>query len=239
MSELSTYVIATGLGAVALLAALGYYMAKLSILKSEYRNDKLRLELESRIAELSSQLQYDKDRFNAINHLLLDAQASAKDLFGNDSASINSNHLIRSMGIGPVRVDPQLVFVLTPFNPDFKADWDAIKAGIEQVGLRALRGDEEFVSSNILKHVLTKMMSARLVVANISGRNPNVFYELGIAHSIGKPVVLVGRTSEEIPFDVGPTRVLRYSSPDSLRKSLRNWIVHAVLEKEDRGVLGT
>jgi hypothetical protein len=54
------------------------------------------------------------------------------------------------------------------------------------IRLRCIKGDEDYIEGNVLKYIVGKMMSARIIITNINGRNPNVFYELGIAHAIGK-----------------------------------------------------
>jgi nucleoside 2-deoxyribosyltransferase len=53
-------------------------------------------------------------------------------------------------------------------------------------------------------------LSASLTVADCTGRNPNVFYEIGLAHALGKPVILITQNSEDIPFDVTHIRYIQY-----------------------------
>lgn len=66
------------------------------------------------------------------------------------------------------------------------------------------------------------MFDAQLIVAVLDGKNPNVFYEIGIAHSIGKTVILIANMSriDEIPFDLRSDRLLLYSNPNDLSKKL-------------------
>ena len=75
-------------------------------------------------------------------------------------------------------------------------------------------------------------MSSSIVIANLNGRNANVYYELGIAHAIGKPVILI--TSEanftEIPFDLQSNKLIIYKNNDGLRKSLTNALAKGVIE---------
>jgi hypothetical protein len=66
------------------------------------------------------------------------------------------------------------------------------------------------ISQQILQHVL----GARLVVADLSFHNPNVFYELAIRHATGLPTVLISRAAESVPFDVADLRVLRVDMTD-------------------------
>lgn len=61
-------------------------------------------------------------------------------------------------------------------------------------------------------------MESRYVIANLNGRNPNVYYELGIAQAIGKPVILIADVSsyKEIPFDLQSNRLLLYRNEGEL-----------------------
>jgi hypothetical protein len=133
------------------------------------------------------------------------------------------------MGIDPkTPIDDRLIFVLTPFNPDFNQSYAIIKRTVQELGFNCQRGDEEMVSSNILFHILNRLVRARFVIADITGRNPNVFYELGIAHALGKPVLLLSRNPNDLAFDISATRVLIYHDSDHLNSSLRNWLVHSL-----------
>jgi hypothetical protein len=63
-----------------------------------------------------------------------------------------------------------------------------------------------------MEDVWTYLNQARLVIADITGENPNVFYELGIAHTLGKEVIIITQeTMKPVPFDVGHVRYIRYS----------------------------
>ena len=56
--------------------------------------------------------------------------------------------------------------------------------------------------------------AAKILVAELTGRNPNVFYELGLAHALEKPVVLVSSNQDDVPFDVQHIRVIYYDTSD-------------------------
>jgi len=61
-----------------------------------------------------------------------------------------------------------------------------------------------------MEDIWSMILSAEVVVADITGRNANVFYELGIAHTLGKPVILITQTTEDIPFDLNRYRHVIY-----------------------------
>lgn len=99
-------------------------------------------------------------------------------------------------------------FVLMPFHSLFGAEYErVIKPAVNNVGLECKRGDEIYTKQSIIQDVWKSIRRARVIVAELSGRNPNVMYEIGMAHAIGKPIVLLTREQEDIPFDL---RTLRY-----------------------------
>jgi hypothetical protein len=55
---------------------------------------------------------------------------------------------------------------------------------------------------------------AKVLVAELTGRNPNVFYELGLAHALNKPVVLISSNQDDVPFDLQHIRVIYYDMRD-------------------------
>ena len=76
--------------------------------------------------------------------------------------------------------------------------------------MRCLRADDIWREHAIMDEVVKLIAEARVVVADVTGRNANVFYELGIAHSLNKDVVMVTQANDDIPFDVRHLRYLHY-----------------------------
>jgi hypothetical protein len=112
-------------------------------------------------------------------------------------------------------VSAPLAFVIMPFAEDFLAGFeDVIAPGIELAGFRCLRADQE-PQGHIQSQMFERIFDATAVVADISGRNSNVFYELGVAHSLGRRTITVAREDymDRVPFDVAPYRVLVYPQP--------------------------
>ena len=68
----------------------------------------------------------------------------------------------------------------------------------------------------IVQDIWHSVRKARLVVAELSGRNPNVMYEIGLAHAIGKPIVLLARSEEDVPFDLRALRYIYYDPNNPL-----------------------
>ena len=103
------------------------------------------------------------------------------------------------------------VFVLMPFNEAFT---DIYKLGIkktaEEVGLRAERVDEQLYSESMLERIYRQIDAADIIVADMTGQNPNVFYEVGYAHAKGKLCILLTQSASDIPFDLKQHRHIVY-----------------------------
>lgn len=104
-------------------------------------------------------------------------------------------------------------FVIMPFDAGFDAVFDlVIRPSLESEGLEVLRADTLDTRQNILKDVIGGITNADLVVADISVANANVYYELGVAHGLRKPTLLLTQSVEEVPFDLRSYRLLVYST---------------------------
>lgn len=106
--------------------------------------------------------------------------------------------------------EPDLVAVMMPFDAAFRPVYEAIKVGVEAAGMRCLRADDIWERDHIMDDVLSLIWRARVVVADLSGKNPNVFYEAGIAHTLGRDVILATQSLDDVPFDLRPIRTLPY-----------------------------
>lgn len=113
-------------------------------------------------------------------------------------------------------------FVLMPFDKTFD---DIYKLGIKEtattLGIIAERVDEQIFQEGILERIYRQIELANLIVADMTGQNPNVFYEVGYAHAKGKFCILLTQNAEDIPFDLKHHRHIVYgSSIDQLRTQL-------------------
>jgi nucleoside 2-deoxyribosyltransferase len=114
-------------------------------------------------------------------------------------------------------------FVLMPFDPAFDDIYRlGIKETAEKLGIRAERVDEQiFHKENILERIYGQIDAADLIIADLTGRNPNVFYETGYAHAKGKVCLLLTSKADDIPFDLKHHRHLIYGdSIQNLRQAL-------------------
>ena len=109
-------------------------------------------------------------------------------------------------------VDPDLCFVLMPFDPQFSLIYDQIRGVIEDYArLKCLRADDLHTPSRITDDIWNAIRRARFSVADLTGSNPNVFYEVGMCHAINRPVVLMLQDGDKAPFDISHIRYLKYS----------------------------
>ncbi len=107
-------------------------------------------------------------------------------------------------------------FIMMPFAQPLGGYYATIyQPAIEKAKLKASRADAEiYGTGKIIDQIWSGINSARVLVAELTGRNPNVLYELGIAHALRKPVVLVSSNEEDVPFDVRHVRVIYYDVRD-------------------------
>src|SRR5215217_588733 len=101
--------------------------------------------------------------------------------------------------------------VLMPFAGEFQDIYEiAIKPAIEATGLLTLRADEFIGASSILEDVIRGIFEADILIVDVSAANPNVFYELGIAHTLGKNVILITQDDKYVPVDFRHYRYIVY-----------------------------
>lgn len=193
----------------------------------------LRAALERKLYELNARLLDSEDRWKDVNHLILSSISKTPDL-EKVSGKVHLTSFLRAAGLKEedMRIDPHLVFVLTPFHKDHEIAFSIITKVVHKVGLKCLRGDEEFVRGDLLTHILKLLIKARIVIINIEGRNPNVFYELGIAHAMDKPTIIVSRWHENIPFDMRTKKLIVYDSDADLEDQLRSELTRALVEQD-------
>jgi nucleoside 2-deoxyribosyltransferase len=111
-----------------------------------------------------------------------------------------------------ISVDPKFLFVILPFKNTIVFE-KVIKPIAEAADLRLVckKADDLFTTSTVMQDIANSLRRASLVVADLTGRNPNVFYELGLAHAFRKPVVLLAQSDEDVPADLRAHRYYRYS----------------------------
>jgi AbiJ-like protein len=121
-------------------------------------------------------------------------------------------------------VDPLLVAVMMPFESHLKPVYDAIKAAASVEGLVCQRVDDIWENSTVIQDIFSLIFRSNIVVCDFTSRNPNVFYECGIAHTLGKHVIPIAQHDSDVPFDLRHHRYLPYLNNaeglDKLKKAL-------------------
>ncbi len=104
-------------------------------------------------------------------------------------------------------------FVIMPFKPELNFFFLYIQHYLkDKFQIHVERGDHNILTKPIMEKILDQITESDIVIADITGGNPNVFYELGIAHSIGKPVIFLTQDDpSEAPVDVRPFEYIKYN----------------------------
>lgn len=111
----------------------------------------------------------------------------------------------------------EICFTIMPFGGWLDDYYATIyRPAIEATGLEAHRADDLFRPSTIVTDIWSYTKKAKLLLADLTGKNPNVFYELGLAHALAKPAILIAESMDEIPFDLRALRIIVYdkNAPD-------------------------
>lgn len=107
-------------------------------------------------------------------------------------------------------IEADLVALMMPFSPSFDAVHRSVQGACDSVELRCLRVDDIWEDSVIVQDIFRLIFRARIVVVDFTTRNANVMYETGIAHTLGKHVIPMAQTLQDVPFDMQHHRVLQY-----------------------------
>jgi hypothetical protein len=105
-----------------------------------------------------------------------------------------------------------LVAVMMPFASSYDSVYAGIESACQQAGLESQRADKVWEDSTIIQDIFSLIYRSRIVVADLSDNNPNVLYEVGIAHTLGRPVVPIAQEAGNRPFDIAHHRILGYQA---------------------------
>jgi hypothetical protein len=107
-------------------------------------------------------------------------------------------------------IEPSLMSAMMPFDPRFDAVYETLQRTATAVGLRCRRADDIWENPAVIQDVVSLIDRSKIVICDCTGRNPNVFYEIGIAHTLGREVILITQADADIPFDLRYLRYVRY-----------------------------
>lgn len=190
----------------------------------------LRDSYEKNIYENEERLMSNKERWIDTNHLILGSQKMQSNKYYND---IKINDFLRSAGISEndLIIDNKMVFVLTPFNNKYGSVYDEILKICNSIGLQCSRGDEVNFKQDFFPYIIKQILKAKCIIANVDGRSPNVFYELGFAHALDKKSIIISKTIDDLPADIKSKRTIVYKNMEDLDKKLKEEIIKIYLDK--------
>ncbi len=116
-------------------------------------------------------------------------------------------------------VNPSLVSVMMPFQSELSEVYKTIQAAAHELGLSCRRADDIWDHSIVIQDVFSLIFQSQVVICDFTGKNPNVFYEAGIAHTLGKHVIPITQSAQDIPFDLQHHRYAKYlNNTEGLQK---------------------
>jgi hypothetical protein len=152
----------------------------------------------------------DPKAFNTIERYV-------NEKFPGESEYISAKPAIRRITFAPnvfsvpeLSQEPELAVVMMPFGAEFAPVYKAIRRACKTSGLRCLRVDDIWEESIIIQDVFNLIFRSQIVIVDFTGKNPNVMYETGIAHTLGKHVVPISQSIADVPFDLNHHRILKY-----------------------------
>jgi hypothetical protein len=102
----------------------------------------------------------------------------------------------------------KLVTVMLPFK--LQSSFTAVKSACDKLGLECKKADDIWENATFIQDIFELIFTSKVVVADFTGKNPNVFYEVGIAHTLGKTVIPITQSFDDVPSDLGHHRALKY-----------------------------
>ena len=139
------------------------------------------------------------------------------------------------MQLATERMDVAKAFVIMPFAAEFDDVYDLIKQAISEVddGLKVVRLDEVRAAGRISEDLVHELSTSTLCVADVTGGNANVMWEVGFATALKKPLIVLNQEYEDLPFDIADLRAVMYER-GSLAKTLKVPLAAAIRETLQR-----
>lgn len=206
-----------------------FYMKKIheqanALVKITEYNEK-RKEIDSQIEYLMKQLtESEIAKYLDMNHLQLLGQVNYEG-----ETVIDIPRFLRRFGVQntDIRLEKGTAFMLTPFNDQGNELFEQCSFALKKLNIYLRQASTDILTNtdDILVEIVTRIVQAEIIIVNLNGRNPNVFYELGIAHTLGKATILLSRRDHEdevkdLNFDINHKNIIFYDSEESLQHSL-------------------
>ena len=121
-------------------------------------------------------------------------------------------------------VVPNNVFIVMSFKEEFNELYKVYETVCRNFGFNAVRTDKVFSLEKIRPRILSGIRHSAFVIADVTEMSPNVFYEVGFAEGLGRPIIATARTGTKLPFDIADTPVLFWEGLEDLRSMLEPMI---------------
>lgn len=183
--------------------------------------DKKRKEIEQEIGRLTRELmKSDVSQYIDVNRLAFSGQNS--DTIHN---TISYDNFLMQFGIqkNTIQIKENTAVFLTPFDESGLILFEECQKILGRVNVFLKQTDNLVEKDDILMNIVSLIVQSELVLVNIDGRNPNVYYELGISHALGKPTILLSKadfSQNDIGFDIRQKRIIIYKNNEDLETQL-------------------
>jgi hypothetical protein len=159
---------------------------------------------------------YSTAQASQINLLKIEDLEASASKYGSIPKIVEKSEKAR-----PPRFGKKFVFVLMPFREDYEDLYIyGIRGAVEKTGFVCRRADELEHNSDIIDEILYQIDRAPILIAEMTDKNPNVYYEVGIAHGKKKEVILLAKQGSAIPFDLSGKYFILYKNIRDLEKKL-------------------
>lgn len=140
--------------------------------------------------------------------------------YPDESKGLQSNTTTGTISVQPKVFDCKKQFVtkekqvalMMPFKPELDNVHDTIRIACNELGLTCVRADQVWANPTVMQDVFDLIYSSKCVVVDLTGLNPNVMYELGLAHALGVVVIPICSTETHSPFDIAHHRHIKYKA---------------------------
>ena len=120
------------------------------------------------------------------------------------------------------------IAVMMPFDQEFNQIYEGIKTACTDQNMKTLRVDKIYGSTPIINDIFSVISQSSKVICDLTGRNPNVLYETGLAHALDRDVIIIVQNAEDVPFDLRHIRYIEYlpnnEGIEELKKKLSQFI---------------
>lgn len=162
---------------------------------------------------LTSIIKKDPKNFEELKHFISDKFSApiVSEYISTAHTEAPKKMITFSPQVFQIPTKPQndkLVTVMLPFK--LQASFIAVKNACDNLKLECKKADDIWENATFIQDIFELIFTSKVVIADFTGKNPNVFYEVGIAHTLGKTVIPITQSIDDVPSDLGHHRALKY-----------------------------